>query len=147
MIGVLLKTFRARLTGNVEFHMTARQTANHLGRANSIRADQGQPIIIDSIGDTGTHVTINSPLGGTLTIGQNFRAGSGAVILGGPNVNAKFGNDVTIGAGAVVDRTSLGSGSTVGSRAYLLNSSFPAGTNIPPKAIYINNKFEGYVQW
>ena len=96
---------------------------------------------------TGSHVTINSPLGGTLSIGRKFRAGSGAVILGGPNVNAKIGDDVTIGAGAVVDRTSLGSGSTVGSRAYLLNSSFPAGTNIPPKAIYINNKFDGYVQW
>jgi carbonic anhydrase/acetyltransferase-like protein (isoleucine patch superfamily) len=147
LVGALLNNFPARMTGKVEIMMRASQAANHLGRANAIRADQGQPITIDSIARTGFRVTINSPLGGTLTIGQKFRAGSGAVILGGPNVNAKFGDDVTIGAGAVVDRTSLGSGSTVGSRAYLLNSTFRAGTIIPPKAIYINNKFVGYVQW
>jgi carbonic anhydrase/acetyltransferase-like protein (isoleucine patch superfamily) len=146
LIGVLLNTFPARLTGNVEISMTARQTANHLGRANAFRADQGQPITIASILKTGPHVTINSPLGGTLAIGTGFRAGSGAVILSGPNVNASLGNSVTIGAGAVVDRTSLGSGSTVGKRAYLLNSSFAAGTVIPSGAIYINNKFSGYVQ-
>ncbi|HKI17873.1 MAG TPA: carbonic anhydrase/acetyltransferase, partial [Isosphaeraceae bacterium] len=114
---------------------------------NSIAADQGQPITIGSIAKTGSHVTINSPLGGTLAIGTGFRAGSSAVVLGGPNVNARLGDSVTIGSGAVVDRTSLGSGSTVGKGAYLLNSSFPAGMVIPPGAIYINNKFDGYVQW
>ena len=126
--------------------MTARQTANHLGRANA-RADQGQPITIDSIATHRLSRHDQLAAGGNAHDRPEFHAGSGAVILGGPNVNAKFGNDVTIGAGAVVDRTSLGSGSTVGSRAYLLNSSFPAGTNIPPKAIYINNKFDGYVRW
>ena len=35
-------------------------------RANAFRADQGQPITIGSIAKTGRHVTINSPLGGTL---------------------------------------------------------------------------------
>jgi carbonic anhydrase/acetyltransferase-like protein (isoleucine patch superfamily) len=120
--------------------------AHHLGRANSIRADQGQPIQIGSIAHTGEFVAINSPLGGTLTIGRNFRAGSHAVILGGPNVKAQLGDDVTIGSGAVLDRTSLGSASTVGPDAYLLNSTFPAMTVIPARAIYINNKFQGYVQ-
>ncbi len=41
--------------------------------------------------------------GGTLTIGQDFRAGNDAVILGGPAAKAKIGDDVSIGAGAVVD--------------------------------------------
>jgi carbonic anhydrase/acetyltransferase-like protein (isoleucine patch superfamily) len=147
LIGALIHTFPGRLTGNVQIGMTVTQTANHLGRANAFRADQGQPITIGSITRTGSHVTINSPLGGTLTIGTGFRAGASAVILSGPNVNARLGDSVTIGAGAVIDRTSLGMGSTVGKRAYLLNSSFPAGTVIPPGAIYINNQFDGYVQW
>ena len=146
MIGALLNTFPARLTGNVEISMTAEQAANHLGRANAFRrpgpADHHR---FDR--RTGPHVTINSPLGGTLAIGKSFRAGSGAVILSGPNVNAKLGDSVTIGPGAVVDRTSLGTGSTVGKRAYLLESSFPAGTHIPAGAIYVNNKFDGYVRW
>ncbi len=139
--------FPGRITGEVEISMRIWQAAHHLGRANAIRADEGQPITIGSIAKTGLHVTINSPLGGTLTIGTNFRAGSRAVILGGPNVNAKVGDNVSVGSGAVVDRTSLGSGSSVGAGAYLLNSSFPANTVIPPGAIYINNKFEGDVEW
>jgi tetrahydrodipicolinate N-succinyltransferase len=91
-------------------------------------------------------VTINSPLGGTLAIGKDFHAGAGAVILGGPSVNAKIGDNVTVGAGAVLDRTSLGSGSQVGKDAFLQTSTFPANTVIPDRAIYINNKFMGYVQ-
>ena len=62
--------------------MKAGRLLGHMGRANAIRADEGQPITIGSIVGTGPHVTINSPLGGTLTIGRNFRAGRGAVILG-----------------------------------------------------------------
>jgi len=147
LVGSLLSNFPARITGLVEIDMRAGQLLHHLGRSNAIRADEGQPIIIGSIARTGNFVTINSPLGGMLTIGRNFRAGTGAVILGGPNVNAKIGDDVTIGSGAVVDRTSLGSGSTVGPGAYLSTSTFPAGTVIPAKAIYIKNKFQGYVRW
>ena len=103
--------------------------------------------MIGSIAHTGPHVTINSPLGGQLAIGQDFKAGAGAVILSGPNVNAKIGDDVKIGKGAVVSQASLGSNSSVGQGAYLMGSTFPANTVIPAKAIYINNKFEGYVQW
>jgi carbonic anhydrase/acetyltransferase-like protein (isoleucine patch superfamily) len=147
LVGSLLFNFPARIIGLVKFNMRATPLLHRLGRANAIRADEGQPIVINSIARTGNFVTINSPSGGTLTIGQHFRAGTGAVILGGPNVNAVLGDNVRIGSGAVVDRTSLGSGSTVGQGAYLLTSSFPAGTVIPPKAIYINNKFQGYVQW
>jgi carbonic anhydrase/acetyltransferase-like protein (isoleucine patch superfamily) len=139
--------FPGRITGDVEIGMRIFQAGHHLGRANAIRADQGQPIKIGWVTHTGLHVTINSPLGGTLTIGNNFTAGDRAVILGGPNFDAVIGDNVNIGAGAVVDRTSLGSGSKVGPGAYLLESTFPANTVIPPGAIYIKNKFMGTVRW
>jgi carbonic anhydrase/acetyltransferase-like protein (isoleucine patch superfamily) len=147
LVQVTLNTFPGRITGAVSINMRVGQAAHHLGRANAIRGDQGGPITIGSIAHTGRHVTINAPLGGTLTIGQNFQAGDGAVILGGPNVNAKIGDNVTVGPKAVLDRTSLGSGASVGAGAYLFNSSFPANTVIPANAIYINNKLVGSVQW
>jgi carbonic anhydrase/acetyltransferase-like protein (isoleucine patch superfamily) len=147
LVASVLSTFPARITGNVQIDMQAWQAAFHLGRANAIRADQGQPIVIGSIAHTGPHVTINSPLGGQITIGKSFRAGTGVVILSGPSLNAKIGDNVKIGTGAVVTQTSLGSNSTVGNGALLMSSTFPANTVIPPKAIFINNKFEGYVQW
>ena len=109
----------------------------------------GGPINIGSIGHTGNGVTINALSGGELSIGQNFVAGSNAIILGGRSSTTKIaiGDNVTIGNGAVVQGTSLGSGSTVGDRAYLLNSTFPAGTQIPAGAIYESNKLIGYVEW
>ena len=151
----LLYGFRARATGRVVFMTRAGQVAHRLGRSNSIRADQGQPPIaaqqinIGSITQTGFGVTISAPLSATrtsappFTIGQNFQADTGAVILGGPG--RSIGNNVSIGAGAVVDGSSLGSDSTVGAGAYLLNSPFPAGSNIPAGAIYINGSFMGFV--
>ena len=131
----------------VIINMPALQAAQHLGRANALRADQGQPITIASIAKTGRHVSINSPLGGTLSIGTSFRTGSNVVVLSGPKVNMVLGNNVTINSGAVVVQTSIGSDSTVGKGDYLDNSNFPAHTIIPPKAIYMNNKFMGYVEW
>ena len=130
----------------------AGQVAHSLGRSNSIRADQGQPPIaaqqinIGSIAQTGFGVTISAPLIATKTgappfsIGQNFRADTGAVILGGPGLS--IGDNVSIGAGAVVDGSSLGSGTTVGAGAYVLNfgadksNLLPA--NIPAGTIWIN---------
>jgi carbonic anhydrase/acetyltransferase-like protein (isoleucine patch superfamily) len=147
LVPAQLYGFRARATGGTVFHSRAASIAHRLGRSNSIRADQGQPITIGSISQTGNGVTINSPLGGQLTIGQNFVAGSGATILSGGTVKAVIGDNVSIGAGAVVDRSNLGSGTTVGDRAYVFESTFPAGSNIPAGAIYINNKLVGTVQW
>lgn len=139
--------FPARVTGGALFHQRARDVVGAVGRGNSFRADQGQPITVNSINRTGAGVTINSPDGGKLSIGQRFTAGPGAVILGGPaNTTSTLGDDVTISAGAVVSGSSLGSGSTVGELALLLNSTFPDGTYIPSRAIYINNVLVGYVE-
>jgi carbonic anhydrase/acetyltransferase-like protein (isoleucine patch superfamily) len=142
----LLSGFTARVTGGARFNQRAAHVQSSLGRRNSIRADQGQPITIGSIAGTGNGVTINSPEGGALTIGQGLSAGRGAVILGGASASPSvLGDNVSIGAGAVVDRSSLGSGTTVGDLAYVLNSTFPAGTNIPAGSIYINNVLVGHV--
>lgn len=138
--------FPARVTGGAQFEQRARDVVESVGRGNSFRADQGQPITVGSISATGAGVTINSPLGGKLAIGQRFAADAGAVILGGADqTTTTLGDDVTIGAGAVVAGSSLGAGSTVGELAYLLNSTFPDGTYIPSRAIYIDNILVGYV--
>lgn len=147
LVGANLFNFPGRIIGQAIFTSERPgQLEVHLGRANSIRADVGQPIVIGSIAHTGQHVVISSPTGGSLLIGQQFRAGTGAVIQGSSGVHAAIGNDVSIGAHAVLLGSSLGTGSTVGANAYLKNSNFDAGTHIPPGAIYVNNVFQGFVQ-
>ena len=147
LVGVLLYNFPGRIIGPAISPRSAPAGgATHLGRANSIRADEGQPITIGSIAHTGLHVTISSPVRRHAHHRPALPAGTDAVILGGPGVKAKIGDDVSIGSGAVVTTTSLGSGSTVGANAYLLNSTFPANTVIPAGAIYVNNKFQGMLR-
>ncbi len=146
LVASVLSNFPARITGGVIVNMRAHDLAGKLGRANAIRADQGQPITIGSIARTGSRVTINSPLGGTLTIGRDFRAGNNAVILSGPGVNATIGDDVKIDAGAVVNQTSLARTRLLARAHISISSTFPARTVIPANAIYISNKFMGYVQ-
>jgi carbonic anhydrase/acetyltransferase-like protein (isoleucine patch superfamily) len=142
-----LTDFPARVTGGSNFFFRARKAAHHLGRSNSIAADQGQPINFDGIAGTGRGVTINSPLGGSLAIGQGLQVGNGAVILGGDSAKFTIGNNVTIGANSVVSQSSLGDGTVIGSHAYVFGSNLPAGTVVPDNAIIIAGKRAGTVQW
>ena len=89
--------------------------------------------------------TVTTNLGG-INIGSGFTAEDGATILGGPAGTTAIGDDVTVGAGAVVDTSILGSGVTVGAGAYVLSSDVAAGTAIPAGEILINNKVAGTVE-
>jgi len=143
----LFSTFPARITGQVIFGDRPSGVARHLGRGNSIRGDEGQPITIGSIAQTGRDVSIHSPISGTITIGRNLTAGNGARIQGGPAGATTLGNDVAIGTGAVVCSSAIGSSSTIGPRSYVSGSTLPPGTVVPAGTILINNKDLGTIQW
>jgi carbonic anhydrase/acetyltransferase-like protein (isoleucine patch superfamily) len=155
----LLSNFPARITGDAQFTARAHTVAHQLGRRNSFRADQGQPIKFAGAPSTGRGVTINAPLGGSvttggvtsvtgkLTIGQNLVAQQGAVLLGGPAASYTIGDNVTIGSSAVVDRSNIGTGATIGARSVVLESTVAAGQTIDPGTILINNKVVGQIGW
>ena len=142
-----IPAFPARVTGETNFKFRANKAAHRLGHGNSIAADQGQPINISAITSTGNGVTINSPLGGALTIDPGLQVASGAVLLGGDSSTFTIGDQVTIGANSVVSQSSLGAGTVVGSHAYVFGSTLPAGTVVPNNAIIIANKPAGTVEW
>jgi carbonic anhydrase/acetyltransferase-like protein (isoleucine patch superfamily) len=147
LIQAQLPAFPARVTGGAVFHQRAHQVAKHLGRGNSIAADLGQPIVFGSISQTGRGVTITSPLGGNLNIGQAFQAQAGAVLLGDDSTTYTIGDNVTLGANSVVNQSNLGSGTVIGSHAYVSGSTLPPNSVVPDNAIIINNKPAGTVQW
>ena len=147
----VVSSFRARVIGQATFIAHATQVAYRLGPSNSIRADQGQPILFASAPRTGRGVSIQSPVQGVLKIGHNLIADTGEVILGGPRSSAsnvsQIGDNVTIGAGAVIDRSTIGAGALVGPRSVVQKSFVPAGDVIPPGTIMINNQIVGHIQW
>jgi carbonic anhydrase/acetyltransferase-like protein (isoleucine patch superfamily) len=129
---------RARVIGGVTFNEHLFEVAHMLGRSDSIRADEGQPISFASAIQLGTGVTIHAPLNGKLSVGKNFQAGDHSVILGGPG--ASIGDNVIVGPGAVVGSSQIGAGSTIGSGAYVAGSTLPAGSVVPAGAFLISNK-------
>ena len=209
--------FPARIIGNAVFSEPANSVRAALGRRDSIRADEGQPIVFyGPIAAIGSGVTIHSPNGGVRTttttttvttttaagvtttatntsavvtsaaptatagtttattngvnaagvattgtvtttiatstttvgdivFGTNFRAGDHATILGGPSQITSFGDNATVGRGAVVETSTIGANVTIGDRAYVANSTIPAGTVIPAGAIIVNNVLVGVI--
>ena len=147
----------ARLIGGLTFQQTPAQVDKHLGRHDSFRGDEGQPIAIASIGQTGNDVTIHSVGGaatattgvnptGKMTIGNNLVTGSHVDILGAAGYVSTLGDNVTIGDNSVIDRSSIGSNSTIGAGSYIFNSTLPAGSLYAPGSIVINNVLIGHVQ-
>jgi carbonic anhydrase/acetyltransferase-like protein (isoleucine patch superfamily) len=130
-----LSLFRGRVIGGVVFGQRAGDVAHRSGRGVSIRADVGQPITIGSVERLGNNVTIHALPGGRLTIGQSLRMDDRAVLLGGPG--STIGNNVTIGAGAVVSDTTVGSGAVIGPGAILLNTTVAAGEIIPAGTVRV----------
>lgn len=130
--------FPARITGQVIIRQKAGNFANRVGTRVAIRADEGQPIRIQSIARLGSGVTLHAQRGGNLTIGSGFRAKAGAVIQGGKG--STVGNDVSVGSRAVVERSNLGNGVIVGDGALIIDSTIAAGTVVPAGAIIVANK-------
>lgn len=159
LLQTTLNVYPARIVGDVRFAATAKQVAAALGRSNSIRGDQGQPILFASAPVTGAHVTITSQYGGVtttgttttttgiLSIGANFLAQQGVVVSGGANTIYTIGDHVTLGADAVIANSSIGANVTIGAKSYISGSTVAAGAVVPPGTILINNAVVGHVQW
>ncbi len=166
-----LFNFPARIIGNVNFNAKAITVQRALGKHDAILGDQGQPITFAAAPFLSNNVSISSPGGGftitstttttdgvtktTTTVkstgvmqfGTNFSAGSNSVILGGTGPVYKFGDNVSVGNGAVVSNSQIGTGTTIGARAYVSGSTLAPGTVIPAGEILINNKVVGQIQW
>lgn len=146
-VNSLLNSYPLRVTGGVNFASRAIDVAAASGRGDTIAGDLGQPIKIASIGRLGDNVAIVSAVGGSMAIGDNFRADSNAVIFGSKGAKNAIGNNVSIGAGAVVIGSSLGDGTIVGARTLVVDSAFPAGSVLAPNSVYINGVLVRSVQW
>ncbi len=163
-----LSTFPSRVTGRAVFNARPAGALGKIAQADSIRADDGQPLQFASAPSLGSGVTINSPLGssapasgststsatlgGIVTFGSRIQVGTGAVILGGPAIGTGssarvVGDGSAIGPGAVVDRSSLGANDQIGARSYVEGTTLGDGVVIPPGTILVNNRVVGTVRW
>ena len=127
----LLSTFPGRVTGDTRFLARAWNVQRGLGALNAIRSDQGQPIQFLGYPITGRAVTINSPLGGTVTTTTIAGTQSSSTVKGVTTLT--LNNATTTTTTKTVGGVTIGPAFQAGDHAVLLGgpgASYHVGTGV-----------------
>lgn len=148
-------TFRNRVIGQVNLGGSKEQVASAMGNRISLRADEGEEFRVGRIARMSDDVVFHALEHSNLVIGDGVTYGERAIVHGGgrvieegqPEGQTTVGDNVRLGDGAVVFRSTIGAGSTVGRRSAVVGSDVPPGTVIPDGVIYLNDEIFGPVEW
>ena len=66
---------------------------------------------------------------------------------GQPDAQTVVGDDVTLGDGSVVFRSTIGNDATIGERSAVVGTELPARAVVPPHTIVLNGQVFGSVEW
>ncbi len=145
--------FRNRIIGEVHMRDSLEALTAKMGQRDSIRADEGGPFHLGTLGRMEDEVTLHALEHSEISVGNGCTFGRHVLIHGGedranrPPERTQLGNNVSVAAGAVVFRSTLGDGCQIGERAVLDGCSLPAGTVVPAGKILIKNQDMGQVEW
>jgi carbonic anhydrase/acetyltransferase-like protein (isoleucine patch superfamily) len=147
---------RNRLIGAACFADSLRALDRALGDRISVRVDEGETVQIGTVARMGDGTVLHTIEGTGLFVGDRVTYGEGVLLHGGgrgapglpdPRPQTIVEDDVTIGAGALVFRATVGAGATVGARAIVLGSDVPPGATVPDRQLLIGNQVVGEVEW
>jgi carbonic anhydrase/acetyltransferase-like protein (isoleucine patch superfamily) len=145
--------FRGRIVGKVTLTDTLAGLKLVLGHGDAIRADEGSPFLFGPFGRVANRVTFHALVGSGITLGSNDSFGFHSLIHGGPDIpnppaeTTTLGNNVSVGAYAVVYRSHIGDNVVIGAKSYIERSTIAPGTIIPPGTVMILDQVVGTVQW
>ncbi|MDP9408273.1 MAG: acetyltransferase [Actinomycetota bacterium] len=149
--------FRNRIIGDVCFEDSLDDLDAKMGANISIRADEGGPFGIGVIDKMDDRVIFHALEGNDLAVGDRVSYGDRVVVHGGgrPQIDPTtglaaptvVGNDVRLGARAVVFRSMLRNDTQVGFKSAVVGSETAVGQVIPDRTIYANDKVFGPVEW
>lgn len=145
--------FRNRIIGEVHLQDSLEALSAKMGNRDSIRADEGGPFRLGVLGRMADEVTFHALEHSEISVGNGCTFGRHVLIHGGedranrPPERTQLGNDVSVAAGAVVFRSTLGDGCQIGERAVVDGCSLPAGTQVPAGKILVGNQDMGQVEW
>jgi carbonic anhydrase/acetyltransferase-like protein (isoleucine patch superfamily) len=145
--------FRDRIIGEVQLQDSLPDLKLVLGHQDSIRADEGFPFLFGRLDHFADRVTFHAVQNTDISTGSNVSFGYHSLVHGGldipnpPPEHDVIGNNVTIGAFAVIYASNIGDGAVIGNKSYIEKSNVAPGTVIPPGTILIKNKNMGTVEW
>lgn len=152
-VGQRAPEFPNRMIGEIRLGDSFANFLTQLGQRNSLRADEGGPFNIGGGLQIADEVTLHALEHSEIDIGMNCRFGVHSVIHGGEDLNAPvpqkttLGNNIQVGAGAVVFRSTLGDDCVIGAGALVDSCTLTAGTVVAPNAILIGNQHQGTIGW
>lgn len=114
-----------------------------IGRRAAIRADEGTPIIIGENADIDHRVTFHALEYSSLKIGRNLKAAHN-VVFHGP---LEVGDNLDIGRDATLFRSKVGNNVTIGARAIVVDVTLRDGVEVPDNAIITSQDKADALYW
>ena len=114
-----------------------------IGRRAAIRADEGTPIIIGENADIDHRVTFHALEYSSLKIGRNLKAAHN-VVFHGP---LEVGDNLNIGRDATLFRSKVGNNVTIGARAIVIDVTLRDGVEVPDNAIITSQDKADALYW
>ena len=149
--------FRNRIIGDACFEDSLAELDEKMGESISIRADEGGPFGRGTIDRMDDRVFFHALEGTDLRVGTNVTYGERAIGHGGgrPAIDPTtgvaaptiVGDDVELGADAVVFGSLLRNGVRVGDNSAVVGGELALDQVIPDRTIYANDKVFGEVEW
>jgi carbonic anhydrase/acetyltransferase-like protein (isoleucine patch superfamily) len=133
-----------RIIGNIQLADAVPRMGKHV----SLRADEGTPFIVGTIGMLDNFATFHALDGTRMTLGNNGRYGVGSLMHGG-----KFNNNLTItadnftiGDNSVFYNSTAGPGSTIGAMSFVSDANLTAANPIGDNIVLIGSA-RSVVEW
>ena len=150
-----LPVYWNRLIGDLDLADTFVRFASVTGTRVSLRADEGEPFVVGSVGRMGNDVVFHALEDANLRVGDRVTYGPKVVVHGGgrvvvagePAMQTTVGDDVVLNDESVVFRSTIGNGSVIGARSAVVGSDLASGTVVAPRTVIINGVKFGNVEW
>lgn len=148
-----LSSFPNRIIGDITIGDPLDLFASMASGRDSLRADEGGPFTFGTGLSLEAEVTVHALEHSSILVGRDCHLGLHSVLHGGEDLNAPtpqtttLGNNIQVGAGAVVFRSTLGDNCLIGAGALVDSCQLAAGTVVPANAILINNVNQGTITW
>ena len=142
-------SFPGRVIGPICFEDPPSRLATVMAQSVSLRNDEGAgaPFLLGPIGSFEQGVVFHNVEGAGITVGRNVTLRRRATLHSGPGRNVVLGDNVELGADAVVFGSNVGDGAVLGEKSLVGFSDIPPGAVVTARTIVFGGEVFGTVEW
>lgn len=135
---------RSRIIGDVRLADAVLEPS--VGMKVSLRADEGTPFVVGTIGWLRDSTTFHALRQTQLRLGNNGKYGRGSIVHGGKNYLTSTGNNFELGDNSVFYDSTAADGCRVGAMSLVEKTNLPANAQIPSRVVVMSGQ-QTPVEW